>query len=93
MDKKTAQRLAQQSRPRHPQHAITRPAQGGPVTIEYAHDGTLQYMIFSRPTDHIGFTPEQVDAVIERLKQGKLKLAEHQANGGPVTTQGNDRVN
>lgn len=92
MDKKTQQRLAQHSQPKHPQYQVTRPAMGGPLQIGYAHDGTLVYITFSRVTDHVALSPTQVDEMIRCLEQGKRNLAEHQAAGGSPTTQGPDRA-
>lgn len=96
MDKKTLARLAQHSRPRHPQYAVTHNQPGqqnGPVKIDHAHDGVLQYIVFNQPVTHCGFNEAHLDQFIAALLNCKALLAKHKAEGGPVTTQGNDSAN
>lgn len=59
----------------------SKPAQNGPLNINYGHNGTFVVMQFTRPSDHITLTPQQADDMIAALQKVKLMLAEHQEKG------------
>lgn len=90
MDKKTQQRLAQfgqQGKDVKRSFGLTRQAAGGPIKIDYGHDGERLFIVFRTPTDHVAMSVTQADDMIAAITSTRDRLKKHIAEGGGKVTQ------
>lgn len=59
--------------------------ESGPLHIQHGHTDSQVIIKFTRVTDHLLLTPQQVEDFIAAVQNSLKQLAEHQRTGGKLS--------